>query len=108
MGSVPKFGKVEDLWFDYEVPMWKLYGEGKKLLTGIPLHEIGLHKQGQPSPHDIAANGPEIKMTFGKYKDKEIRKIPIWYRKWMLENIKWTPFNKTIHTELLRLKEIGI
>ena len=65
-------------------------------------------KQGQPSPHDIAANGPEIKMTFGKYKDKEIRKIPIWYRKWMLENIKWTPFNKSIHEELLRLKEIGI
>ncbi len=108
VGSVPKFGKVEDLFFDYEVPMWKLYGEGQKLLTGIPLHEIGLHKQGQPSPHDIAANGPEIKMTFGKYKDKEIRKIPIWYRKWMLENIKWTPFNKIIHTELLRLKEIGI
>mgnify|MGYP000002556244 FL=1 len=108
VGSVPKFGKVEDLFFDYEVPMWKLYGEGQKLLTGIPLHEIGLHKQGQPSPHDIAANGPEIKMTFGKYKDKEIRKIPIWYRKWMLENIKWTPFNKSIHEELLRLKEIGI
>jgi hypothetical protein len=47
-------------------------------------------------------------MTFGKYKDKEIRKIPIWYRKWMLENIKWTPFNKQIHEELTRLKEIGI
>jgi hypothetical protein len=26
----------------------------------------------------------------------------------MLENIKWTPFNKSIHEELLRLKEIGI
>jgi DNA repair protein RadD len=108
VGSVPKFGKVEDLYFEYEAPLWKLYGENTKLLTGIPLHEIGLHKQNQPSPHDVAAQGPVVKMTFGKYKDTEIRKIPIWYRKWMLENIKWTPFNKTIQTELLRLKEIGI
>ena len=108
VGSVPKFGKVEDLYFEKEEPLWKLYGEGQKLLTGIPLHEIGLHKQNQPSPHDVAAQGPVIKMTFGKYKDTEIRKIPIWYRKWMLENIKWTPFNKQIHEELTRLKEIGI
>jgi DNA repair protein RadD len=108
VGSVPKFGKVEDLYFEKEEPLWKLYGEGQKLLTGIPLHEIGLHKQNQPSPHDVAAQGPVVKMTFGKYKDTEIRRIPIWYRKWMLENIKWTPFNKSIQTELLRLKEIGI
>jgi DNA repair protein RadD len=108
VGSVPKFGKVEDLYFEYETPLWKLYGEGTKLLTGIPLHEIGLHKQNQPNPHDIAAQGPVVKMTFGKYKDTEIRKIPIWYRKWMLDNIKWNPFNKHIQQELLRLKEIGI
>jgi DNA repair protein RadD len=108
VGSVPKFGKVEDLYFEKEELLWKLYGEGQKLLTGIPLHEIGLHKQNQPSPHTVAAQGPVVKMTFGKYKDTEIRKIPIWYRKWMLENIKWTPFNKSIQTELLRLKEIGI
>ena len=108
VGSVPKFGKVEDLYFEYEVPLWKLYGEGTKLLTGIPLHEIGLHKQNQPSPHDVAAQGPVVKMTFGKYKDTEVRKIPIWYRKWMLDNIKWNPFNKHIQQELLRLKELGI
>ena len=108
VGSVPKFGKVEDLYFEYETPLWKLYGEGTKLLTGIPLHEIGLHKQNQPNPHDVAAQGPVVKMTFGKYKDTEIRKIPIWYRKWMLDNIKWNPFNKHIQQELLRLKEIGI
>ena len=108
VGSVPKFGKVEDLYFEYETPLWKLYGEGTKLLTGIPLHEIGLHKQNQPNPHDVAAQGPVVKMTFGKYKDTEVRKIPVWYRKWMLDNIKWNPFNKHIQQELLRLKEIGI
>ncbi len=64
VGSVPKFGKVEDLYFKYEEPLWKLYGEETKLLTGIPLHEIGLHKENQPSPHDVAAQGPVVKMTF--------------------------------------------
>ena len=108
VGSVPKFGKVEDLYFKYEEPLWKLYGEDSKLLTGIPLHEIGLHKENQPSPHDIAAQGDVVQMTFGKYKGTEIRKIPIWYRKWMLENIKWTPFNNAIKVELDRLKNIGI
>ncbi len=108
VGSVPKFGKVEDLYFEYEAPLWKLYGEGKKLLTGIPLHEIGLHKQGEPNPHDIVAQGPIIKMSFGKYKDTEVRKIPAWYRNWLLDNIKWNPLNKHIQTELLRLKNIGV
>jgi DNA repair protein RadD len=108
VGSVPKFGKVEDLYFKYEEPLWKLYGEDSKLLTGIPLHEIGLHKENQPSPHDVAAQGDVVQMTFGKYRGTEIRKIPIWYRKWMLENIKWTPFNNTIKVELDRLKNIGI
>ena len=108
VGSVPKFGKVEDLYFEYEEPLWKLYGEGKKLLTGIPLHEIGLHKQGQPDPHTLAAQGPVIKMSFGKYKDVEVRKIPGYYRNWLLDNIKWNAYNKHIQTELQRLKNIGI
>ena len=108
VGSVPKFGKVEDLYFKYEEPLWKLYGEETKLLTGIPLHEIGLHKENQPSPHDVAAQSTSIPMTFGKYKGKEIRMIPIWYRNWLLDNIKWNAFNKPVHDELLRLKNIGI
>jgi DNA repair protein RadD len=108
VGSVPKFGKVEDLYFKFEEPLWKLYGEETKLLTGIPLHEIGLHKENQPSPHDVAAQGGVVQMTFGKHKGKEIRMIPIWYRNWLLDNIKWNAFNKPVHDELLRLKNIGI
>jgi DNA repair protein RadD len=108
VGSVPKFGKVEDLYFKFEEPLWKLYGEETKLLTGIPLHEIGLHKENQPSPHDVAAQGAPIPMTFGKYKGKEIRMIPIWYRNWLLDNIKWNGYNRHIEKEILRLKDIGI
>ena len=108
VGSVPKFGKVEDLLFKKEGVMWKLYGEGGKLLTGIPLHEIGLHIEGQPSPQELAESSPTVIMTFGKYRDTEVRRIPAWYRDWMLKNIKKTSYNSVIMDEIQRLKNIGI
>lgn len=108
VGAVPKFGRVEDIYFKEEKGMWKMYGEGKKLLTGIPLKEIGLHIEGQPSPHEKASFGPSVKMPFGKYAGKEVRQIPAYYRDWMLDNFKWTPFNQKIKDEILRLKNIGI
>jgi DNA repair protein RadD len=108
VGSVPKFGKVEDLYFKYEAPLWKLYGEGKKLLTGIPLHEIGLHIEGKKSPHELAADGAKVLITFGKYSGKEVRETPKWYRDWMLENFNFGKFNEPIKKEILRLKSLGI
>lgn len=97
VGSVPKFGRVEDLTFRKELQSWKLYGEGDKLLTGVPLTEIG---QAEKAP---APSGP-VMMTFGKYKDSEIKDIPHWYRDWMLKNITWTKFNQHIKAECERLK----
>jgi DNA repair protein RadD len=108
VGSVPKFGKVEDLYFKYEAPLWKLYGESQKLLTGIPLREIGLHIEGKESPHDIAAVNTPLNFTFGKYNGIEIRKTPIWYRNWLLENFNFGKFNEPIKQEILRLKSLGI
>tara|TARA_Y100000389_G_C17405298_1_gene487666 strand:- start:53 stop:1432 length:1380 start_codon:yes stop_codon:yes gene_type:complete len=108
VGAVPKFGRVEDIYFKEDKGRWSMYGEGKKLLTGIPLKEIGLHIEGEPSPHEKAAVGPSVKMPFGKYAGKEVRQIPAYYREWMLDNFKWTPFNQKIRDEILRLKNIGI
>ena len=109
VGSVPKFGKVEELYFkDDDKGRWELYGEDKKLLTSIPIKEIGLHIEGQPSPHELAAKGPKVIMPFGKFKGKEVREMPASYRDWMLENFKWTPWNQKIKDEILRLKSIGI
>jgi DNA repair protein RadD len=108
VGSVPKFGKVEDLYFKYEAPLWKLYGEQQRLLTGIPLREIGLHIEGKESPHEIAASNTPINFTFGKYNGIEVRKTPIWYRNWLLENFNFGKFNEPIKTEILRLKALGI
>ena len=108
VGSVPKFGKVEDLYFKYEAPLWKLYGEQQKLLTGIPLREIGLHIEGKESPHEIAASNTPLNFTFGKYNGIEVRKTPIWYRNWLLENFNFGKFNEPIKQEMLRLKSLGI
>ena len=108
VGSVPKFGKVEDLYFKYEAPLWKLYGEQQRLLTGIPLREIGLHIEGKESPHEIAASNTPINFTFGKYNGIEVRKTPIWYRNWLLENFNFGKFNEPIKNEILRLKALGI
>jgi hypothetical protein len=99
---------VEDIYFKEEKGRWSMYGEDKKLLTGIPLSEIGLHIEGKPSPHELAESGPSVKMPFGKYAGKEVRQIPAYYRDWMLANFKWTPFTQKVKDEILRLKTIGI
>jgi DNA repair protein RadD len=108
VGSVPKFGKVEDLYFKYETPLWKLYGEGHKLLTGIPLSEIGLHIEGKQSPHEIAASTEPVMLTFGKYTGQEVRKTPKWYREWLLANFQFGKFNEKVKNEIIRLKGLGI
>jgi DNA repair protein RadD len=108
VGAVPKFGKVEDIYFKEEGLLWKMYGENKRLLTGIPIQEIGLHIEGEKSPHEKAAEGIKVIMPFGKFARREVREIPASYREWMLINFKWTPFNQKIKDEILRLKSIGI
>jgi DNA repair protein RadD len=108
VGSVPKFGKVEDLYFNTRDNQWQLFGEGGKLLTGIPLHHIGNYIDGQADPEDLLTAGTTITMPFGKYKDIELRKIPSWYRKWLIENIQWGKFQQDIKDELIRMKNLGI
>lgn len=44
-GNVDRFGKVEDITFEKE-RIWKMYGTDGKLLSGIPIHEIGTVKKG--------------------------------------------------------------
>jgi DNA repair protein RadD len=107
VGSVPKFGKVEDLYFTKEDLSWKLYGEGNKLLTGIPLHHIGLYIEGEAEP-DFSEIDASIEMTFGKYSGKKLGEIPRWYRDWLLDNIEWLPNSYKIRDMLKKMREKGI
>ncbi len=108
--AVERFGKVEDLYYkEDEDGTWELYGENKKKITGVPIHEIGLHLEGGINLAEQRNEEGEIQkvyMTFGKYKNKPVASIPPYYRKWLLDNITWNPYNQKIKEEIIRLETI--
>lgn len=110
VGSVMRFGKVEELYYvDTGSEEWELYGDGKKQITGIPMHEIGLHlEDGTDLGIKIDKDGDIEKtfFTFGKYIGQEVKSVPIYYREWLLDNFQWDEWNMKIKDEILRLKEI--
>ena len=107
VGSVEKFGKVEALYYKQDgEENWELYGEGKKQITGIPMHEIGIHLEGGinlSEKMDEDGNIEKVYMTFGKYKGKPVSSVPPYYRKWMIDNITWGPWNMKVKEEIERL-----
>ena len=91
-GNVDRFGKVEDITFEKE-RIWKMYGTDGKLLSGIPIHEIGTVKKGdvEKAAKQQSSNvgKPLTEMPFGKHKGKSFATIPKEYRKWMLDSFEW-------------------
>ena len=110
VGSVEKFGKVEALYYKQDGDEnWELYGENKKQITGIPMHEIGIHLEGGINLSEKVNEEGEIEkvyMTFGKYSGKPVASIPPYYRKWLLDNITWGPWNMKIKNEIERLNSL--
>jgi DNA repair protein RadD len=78
VGNSDKFGKIEDLYYKNERGYWKLYGTGGKLLTGVPIHDIG----NVVDPATLKTG--ESKLDFGKHKGKMIKEVPLDYLRWML------------------------
>lgn len=119
-GNVKRFGRVECIDIRKE-SVWKIYGEGGKLLTGIPMHEIGRHiNSGGDNPDDTdvervkrekkekpqqETDPSKIVMPFGKHKDKTLTQIDKGYREWMLENFEWGNHNIHIKNGLLNIKK---
>lgn len=103
-GNVQKFGRIEELYYKKEI-IWKCFGEGGKLLTGIPLHEIGKKfDNGRPE----IANDGKVRMPFGIHAGKELREVPKNYRNWMLREFTWTERNENLRSELIKLQESGL
>ena len=111
VGSVEKFGKVEALYYKQDgEENWELYGENKKQITGIPMHEIGIHLEGGVNLSEKVNEEGEIEkvyMTFGKYSGKPVASVPPYYRKWLLDNITWGPWNIKIKNEIERLHNLN-
>ena len=111
VGSVEKFGKVEALYYKQDgEENWELYGENKKQITGIPMHEIGIHLDGGINLSEKVNEEGEIEkvyMTFGKYSGKPVASIPPYYRKWLLDNITWGPWNIKIKNEIERFQNLS-
>lgn len=111
VGSVKRFGKVEDLYFSLTKDEkgnenWQLYGEGTKQITGLPMHEIGLILEDGTDRGLIVTESGDIEkiyMTFGKYINKEVRLVPPYYRKWLINNFNWSEWNIKIKNEIERL-----
>lgn len=98
-GNVDRFGKVEDIIFAKE-RIWKMYGTGGRLLSGIPIHEIGTVMRGDESKTNkakkVEATQPITVMPFGKYKGESISDIPGEYKKWMLKTFDWHSANMNL------------
>ena len=98
-GNVDRFGKVEDITFEKE-RIWKMYGTDGRLLSGIPIHEIGTVKKGdaekevQKSSSTIGK--PLETMPFGLHKGKTFKDIPKEYREWMLKSFDWHAANMNL------------
>ena len=87
-GNVDRFGRVEDLWFE-QGRMWRLYGTGGKLLSGIPIDSIGKYTREDVQEMERQAAQPVEVMPFCKYKGEWIADIPAYYKRWMIREFNW-------------------
>lgn len=108
-GNVKRFGKIEKLYFKKE-NIWKLYGEGGRLLTGCPLHEIGAHTEESESTASVSKETKinDCIIQFGKYKSRKL--ADVWsldkdYFDWMLRTIEWNQRNMYLKNGIEKMKQ---
>lgn len=105
-GNVKRFGRIEHFYYKKE-NIWKLYGEGGKLLTGCPIHEIGAHtEETEKAPKKPLVNGHQYShedyvLKFGKHQNKKLKEVPDSYLKWMLKEFTWNPRNKPLQDAII-------
>jgi len=101
-GNVSRFGHVEDITFE-KVNIWRMFGTGGKLLSGIPIHDIGKVTKEQVERTNSASTYDKIIeiMPFGKHKGDRISDIPPDYKQWMLDSFNWTPANENLRKSIL-------
>lgn len=99
-GNMDRFGRIEDITFEHG-RMWRMFGTGGLLLSGIPIHEIGCYTRVDTQRIDQQASGPILIMPFGKYKGTQLKDVPMDYRKWMLTAFQWTTKNERLRQSIV-------
>lgn len=99
-GNVSRFGHVEDIVFE-KGKLWRMFGSGGRLLSGIPIHDIGKYSREDTKAIDAQAEQPIQVMPFGKYQCEKIANIPLNYRQWMIRAFDWNPRNEKLRKSIL-------
>ena len=99
-GNVSRFGRVEDIRFE-QGKMWRMFGTGGRLLSGIPIHDIGKYTREDTQAIDTRADAPIEIMPFGKYKGDRIADIPLQYRQWMIRAFEWNARNEKLRKSII-------
>lgn len=99
-GNVERFGKVEDITFE-KGKIWRMFGTGGRLLSGIPIDQIGRYTREDTIAIDNKQEPPLETMPFGKYQGERIKDIPINYRQWMLRTFEWNSRNERLRKSIV-------
>lgn len=99
-GNVERFGKVEDLTFEKGI-QWRMFGTGGRLLSGIPIHDIGHYTREDTQAVDRQTVTPITIMPFGKYKGTPLTQIPLNYRQWMIRSFDWNEKNEKLRKSIV-------
>lgn len=86
-GNLQRFGRVEDIRFEHDGQRWQMYGSGDTLVTAIPINAIGaITRRDAANARSGAYYIPAI--SFGKYKGKAFKEIPISYLSWLVTHFQ--------------------
>lgn len=99
-GNVNRFGRVEDITFE-QGKLWRMFGTGGRLLSGIPIHDIGKYTREDTDAIDQQKFIPIEVMPFGKHKGERIADIPLQYRQWMLRTFEWNAKNEKLRKSII-------
>lgn len=99
-GNIDRFGRVEDITYE-QGKMWRMFGTGGRLLSGIPIHDIGKYTRDDTALVDAGADAPIQVMPFGKYKGANLRDIPKQYKQWMLRTFSWNDKNEKLRKSII-------
>lgn len=99
-GNVDRFGYVEDIVFE-KGKQWRMFGSGGRLLSGIPIHDIGNYTREDTQAIDAKAEAPIEVMPFGKYKGSRLAEIPTQYKQWMIRTFEWNSRNERLRKSII-------